>query len=291
MISKTVKAKNVDDIIVLNNIVDDRQITEDFERQNNGEEDLDNLLEEIVSKRAGDGRRPPRELKIPPTKSGGRFVVVLDAGHGGMDPGALGIMGSKEKDINLEFAKILEKELKRDERIKVHLLRHNDVYIGLKDRIIKARDLGANLLISLHSDSNSDRSVRGLTVYRLAETTLNRRRRKIADDVAGQSGGTVKHEMLGTVMEMFRNDNFGESIKFANTLVRNFKIANVNMLSKVPKSANFGILVAPEFPSVLIELGFISNLNDEMLLKSTKYKIDLAKHIARSVEAHFLALR
>jgi N-acetylmuramoyl-L-alanine amidase len=291
VIARTVRAKDIDDIITLNNLADDGQITDDLEKQNNGETDLNDLLGELVSKKVKENGflRKARGLF---SRENVHFVVAIDAGHGGVDPGALGAMGSREKDINLEFARVLGKELRKNRKIRVHLLRHSDNYLSIGERIARARALRVNLLISVHSDSNPNRTVRGLTVYRLAETTLNRRRRKIADSVVSRSGeGGMRYGLLDTLVDMFKNDSFSESVKFASTLARNFRLENINMLSRVPRSANFGILLAHEFPSVLLELGFMSNLSDEMLLRSTEYRKNLAKCIARSIETYFLASR
>ncbi|MDR1495224.1 MAG: N-acetylmuramoyl-L-alanine amidase [Rickettsiales bacterium] len=290
VITKSVRARDVDDLIALNNIVNDRKMAEDLEKQNNDELKLDNILEKIAFQKV-DYKRSPKEKKgLGLFIRKGYFVVVLDAGHGGIDSGAVGTMGSREKEINLEFTKMLGRELKKNKKIKVYLSRHSDKYLSISERITKTRELGANLLISIHSDSNTDRTVRGLTVYTLAKSALDMRRRKVANNLIGQNGRrTLKSGLFGTIRDVLRHDNFDESVEFAGTLVQNFGRGNINMLSRAHRSANFGILLASEFPSVLIELGFISNPGDEALLRSEKYKVDLAKYIARSVDTHFLA--
>jgi N-acetylmuramoyl-L-alanine amidase len=289
VIWKSVRARDIDDLIMLNNIVDDREIAEDLEKQNNDETDLNILLDRLTVRKVDS--RPFRREKRSLPRGRDYFVVVLDAGHGGIDSGALGALGSKEKDINLEFTRILGKELRKNRRVRVHLLRQGDRYLTIGERITRARGLRANLLISIHSDSNANRAVRGLSVYTLARSALVLRRKKIANRLASQENGgrALEAGLFNSILGLFRRDSFAESSGFADTLVQNFREGNVSMLPRAHRSANFGILLAQEFPSVLIELGFISNSGDEALLRSEEYRKSLAQHIARAVDLHFLS--
>jgi N-acetylmuramoyl-L-alanine amidase len=299
IIMDSVRASNIDDLFALNNIGDDATVTENLEQQNNSGIDLYSFLKEIVeekkdkirvhsSKKTADGVLPPRQDR--------RFIVVIDAGHGGRDSGAVGRAGTKEKDINLKFARILENELRKNRKIEVHLTRSSDIYLNLSDRIRKSRNLDANLLISVHSDSSTNKNTRGLTVYTLTRTVSDVRSIKYLRDHNMTMTRTVephggKFDIIRTILDISRYSSLNESNRFAEILSRNFiNSRNINTMPKPHKYGDFAILLAPEFPSVLIELGFLSNVGDEKLLKTESYKVDLAREIAISV-ADYLSIR
>ncbi|GHU28361.1 hypothetical protein FACS1894152_5990 [Bacilli bacterium] len=293
IIAENVKAENVAELIALNNIEVEAENTKSLERQNNDKADLDNIIKKIALEKKEDDKKHDKE-KIAPVKQNKYFIVVIDAGHGGIDSGAIGIMGTKEKDINLEFAKILKNELSRNKNIKVYLTRHSDIYLNLSARLQESRNLKANLLVSIHTDSNLVKTARGMTIYTLpkqvsyggnAKYFLNHEFEKMAGH--SKSNGD-RIETFSTVLDVFRSSSFRESNKFVNILIENLRKQNINMLPNPHKNGNFAILLAPEFPSVLIELGFLSNIGDEKLLKTRLYKTYLAEQIAKSIEKYFV---
>jgi N-acetylmuramoyl-L-alanine amidase len=292
IIMDNVKANSIDDLFALNNILDDVKITENLEQQNNNGVDLYDFLKEIAKKERDEIKIHDSKKnvnRILPAQHDRRFVLVIDAGHGGRDSGAIGRMGTKEKDINLKFAKGLENELKKIKKIKVHLTRSSDRYLSLSDRIRKSRDLGANLLISVHSDSNINKNIRGLTIYTLARTasdirTVNYLRKHNMTMTRSIESYRGKFDIFNTMLDISRHSSMNESNKFAEILSRNFiNSRNIDTVLNPHKYGNFAILLAPEFPSVLIELGFLSNIKDENLLKIESYRTDIAKQIARSI--------
>ncbi|MDR1425815.1 MAG: N-acetylmuramoyl-L-alanine amidase [Rickettsiales bacterium] len=288
IIDRAIGETDENDVVVSNNTEHYEGLTKDLEKQNNNEINLNSFLENIIFQKKS-SESTPRKTKSFFGGDRKYFVVAIDAGHGGIDSGALGAMGTREKDINLEFAKILGKELRKNKNIKVYLLRQNDKYLSIAERIKKARALNANLFISVHSDASPSKMARGLSVYRLSESGLRTRRKKMADNIVSRMGLKItEHSALAIVMDMLSRDNFYESTRFADVLAQNFRKNNVNMLFPKPRGANFGVLLASEFPSVLIELGFVSNLGDEILLKSKEYRENLARYIAKSVEDCFM---
>jgi N-acetylmuramoyl-L-alanine amidase len=293
IIADSIRANSIEDLFALNNILDDAKITEDLEQQNNSGVDLHDFLGEIAKKgekgiKVHSSRKNASKV-VPPARHSRQFVLVIDAGHGGRDSGALGRTGTKEKDINLKFAKILESELRKIKRVEVYLTRSSDRYLSLSGRIKKARNLGANLLISVHSDSNINKNIKGLTVYTLTRMAsdvrsvnyLREHNMTVTRTIENYRG---KFDIFSTMLDISRYNNLNESNRFAKILSRNFvSSGNVNTLPIPHKYGNFAILLAPEFPSVLIELGFLSNADDERLLKTESYRHNLARQIARSV--------
>lgn len=213
-------------------------------------------------------------------------VVVIDAGHGGKDPGSLGANGY-EKDINLAAALTLADQLNRSGRYKVVLTRSTDVYIPLEDRVRIAQRAGADLFISLHSDSGPEPDLRGASVYTLSDKGTARSARFIQRDnwlmktsLAGDQG--VRDILLDLTQRATRN----RSAVFAQTLVGNIEKTSP-LLRRSHRDAGFMVLLAPDVPAVLLEMGFVSTPEDEARLRDPAQRERLMGAVARSIDAHF----
>lgn len=279
LIKENIKPENLDELIALNNIIDEK-VAEDLEKQNNDGIDLESFIQQISGTIV---EEIPTEndfefVKINKKRKNKRFLIVIDAGHGGADSGAIGNMSTKEKDINLIFAKEIAKQLEKNRNFEVYLTRNNDKFISLKNRVVIARKMKANLFISIHSDSNPNKNVRGLSLY-----TLPKKKESI-------SLGFSRNRYIFRQKSRISNTNskkYAESDKFVNILLQKFSDQEINTLFNPHKYANFAVLVAPEFPSVLIELGFLSNLQDEKMLNSDRYKRKVSLAVSQSINRYF----
>lgn len=218
-------------------------------------------------------------------------MVVIDAGHGGVDPGALG-NGVMEKNITLAVALALKKELLSTGRYRVALTRETDVYIPLRDRFKIARDDGADLFISLHADSHNDPFMRGASIYTLSETASDSEAADLAnqenksDIIAGVDLSKQSGMVTDILIDLAQRDTINQSNAFATLLVSELK-GDTLMLEHSHRSAGFAVLKAPDVPSVLIEMGYISSSKDEQLLTDKQHQLRLAKAIRRAIDDFF----
>lgn len=217
-----------------------------------------------------------------------RFIVVIDAGHGGIDSGAVGHKGILEKHLTLAFAKSLKAELDKFSGVEAVLSREDDVFISLSGRVRFARERGASLFISLHADSVRERNVRGATVYTISERASDRVAAQLAesenksDAIAGLTFDDEPDNVSNILIDLARRETLGFSVQFARLAVD--AIGQVtNMIKNPHRHAGFRVLRAPDVPSVLIELGFMSNRQDEELLTDPAWREKTAAQIARSV--------
>jgi N-acetylmuramoyl-L-alanine amidase len=218
-------------------------------------------------------------------------MIVIDAGHGGVDPGALGD-GVMEKNITLAVALALKKELLATGRYRVKLTRETDIYIPLRDRFKVARDNGADLFISLHADSHNDPFMRGASVYTLSETASDAEAADLAnqenksDIIAGVDLSKQSGMVTDILIDLAQRDTINQSNTFAVDLVSELK-GDTLMLEHSHRSAGFAVLKAPDVPSVLIEMGYISSAKDQALLTDKPHQARLAKAIRRAIDDYF----
>ncbi|HWU00996.1 MAG TPA: N-acetylmuramoyl-L-alanine amidase [Terriglobales bacterium] len=218
-------------------------------------------------------------------------MIVIDAGHGGVDPGALGD-GVMEKNITLAVALALKKELLSTGHYRVKLTRETDVYIPLRDRFKVARDNGADLFISLHADSHNDPFMRGASVYTLSETASDAEAADLAnqenksDIIAGVDLSKQSGMVTDILIDLAQRDTINQSNTFAVDLVSELK-SDTLMLEHSHRSAGFAVLKAPDVPSVLIEMGYISSNKDQALLTDKPHQARLAKSIRRAIDDYF----
>ena len=217
-----------------------------------------------------------------------RKVIVIDAGHGGKDPGASG-GDSREKDVTLAAAKALRERLIATGRYQVIMTRADDVFIPLEQRVQIARRENADLFISLHADSIPDSSLHGATVYTLSEKGVDRAARKVmtrsdwfADvDLPGHDPAVNR-----ILLDLTQRETTNQSTGFANLLLDRLG-GRVDLLRRSHRDANYVVLLAPDVPAVLLEMGFISNPLDEKRLTSPDARADLVDGVAEAIDAYF----
>jgi len=214
-------------------------------------------------------------------------LVVIDPGHGGYDPGAIGRRGTEEKRLTLAAAQALRRKLQEGGKCRVAMTRERDEFISLADRVAFARTRDAALLISLHADSAP--GAKGASVYTLAETASDpfaaalAQRENNADLAGGLSLPSVPPEVQAILLSLMRQETLGDSARFARVAVRELTRA-VSVLHKPRREAGFIVLKAPEVPSVLVEMGFLSDPEDEAALRKPEHRALIATSLARAVE-------
>lgn len=235
-------------------------------------------------------RLPPRKPEGAPVLQ--RWTVIVDPGHGGKDPGTIGVSGIYEKHIVLAIARDLRNELESRGRFDVVLTRDRDRFVDLKERVAFARQHDGDLFVSLHADSIKNRHVAGASVYTLSENA--------SDDVAAElaehanktdviHGVDLSHEsadVSNILIDLAQRETMNNSVRFASLLVEDIQ-GSVPVLTRPHRFAGFRVLKAPDVPSVLIETGFLSNRSDEKRLRSDAHRRKLAKTIADAIERYF----
>jgi N-acetylmuramoyl-L-alanine amidase len=218
-------------------------------------------------------------------------LIVIDPGHGGIDPGALG-SSTMEKNITLAVAKQLQKSLLATGRFRVVLTRDKDVFIPLRDRFKIARDKGADLFISLHADSNPGTLARGASVYTLSDKASDAEAEALAtkenksDVIAGVDLSRQSQTVSGILIDLAQRETINMSSRFASILVGDLK-SDTMMLQNSHRFAGFAVLKAPDVPSVLLEMGYISSGDDERLLTDPNHQKKLSESITRAIEDYF----
>lgn len=219
-------------------------------------------------------------------------IVVLDPGHGGKDPGAIGrSYKTYEKNVTLSMGKELRKQLEA-KGFKVYMTRSTDIFIPLRQRVAIARSYHADLFISLHADSTYNRKAQGLSIYTLSETASDKEaaalaeRENKADIIDGMDFSDNSPEINDVLISLSQNDSRNKSSKFAAYVVNEMRRI-VKLVTNTHKFAGFAVLKAPDIPSVLVELGYLSNHNEEKALRDPSYRKKLAVAIAKAVEVYF----
>jgi N-acetylmuramoyl-L-alanine amidase len=229
---------------------------------------------------------PPKAVLGPP-------VVVLDPGHGGVDPGTMSADGTTEKEVVLAFAKTLKARLEADGRYRVFLTREDDTFLPLRQRVEFAKEKGASLFLSIHADSFAKRvaEASGATVYTLSEQASDDEAKELAakenfsDAIAGVELPNESDEVVANILiDLAQRETQNRSVIFARSMVG--QLAG-NLHTKVLKSAGFRVLKAPDVPSVLLELGFLSNPEDEKHLKDETWRQSTAKSVAAAIDSYF----
>lgn len=221
-----------------------------------------------------------------------RKVVVIDPGHGGIDPGAIGIKKTKEKDVVLAFGLKLRKALEQAGGIEVVMTRDDDTFLTLKERVKVARDNEADLFIAIHADTVRGGDVRGATLYTLSEKASDAEAEALAhkenraDIIAGVDLGTENEEVTDILIDLAQRESKTRSLVFAKKAVTEMSPVTA-FTGKPMRSAGFMVLKAPDVPSVLVELGYLSSRQDEAQLTSPAWQDKVARAMARAIEKYF----
>lgn len=235
------------------------------------------------------GATQPPTLAPTPTKS---HIVVIDAGHGGIDSGTTGVDGLLEKNLVLDEAQRLKKILQHRGYV-VHLTRDTDIYIPLRERVNIARGYQADLFISLHADSNPDPTVDGLSVYTLSESGSDKeaaalaRKENQSDIIAGVDLSGENSPVASILIDLAQRDTMNRSSRFAETVVSQLSQATDILPREPHRSAAFVVLKAPDVPAVLIELGYLSNAHDCSQMGTDAWRDATATAIAGAVDRNF----
>jgi N-acetylmuramoyl-L-alanine amidase len=223
----------------------------------------------------------------------GRRVIVIDAGHGGRDPGANGTARkAKEKDITLAAALRLRDLLEARGGYHVVLTRDGDVFLPLQERVKIARDNQADLFVSLHADAHSDAKAKGASVYTLSENGSNRAKNVMeAQDWDIDLGGGARSERVESILiDLAQRETTNRSADFAQALIA--ELGEVGpLLRNTHRNAGFFVLLAPDVPAVLVELGFLTHPEDEARLANATSRGALMEAVADAVDTYFLSLR
>ena len=218
-----------------------------------------------------------------------RFTIVIDPGHGGADSGARGVSGVLEKTITLAFGLELKKALEDLDRYDVHMTRDRDRFLRLDERVRIARRHEADLFISIHADAIRHRDVRGATVYTVSETPSDAAsaakaiRENLADQLAGYGSPEESDEVSGILADLVRRETDGFSLRFANALVDSLS-SEIAMIKNPHRFAGFQVLKAPDVPSVLVELGYLSNAADEAQLRDVEWRAQATAGIVGAID-------
>ena len=257
----------------------------------------DQVAKDRAAKRSAKKAAPaPAPFTPKPRKqANSKPVIVLDAGHGGVDPGALG-RKAREKSVTLNFTRELAKQLRKTGKYKVYLTRNRDIYIPLRQRVNIARKHNADLFISIHADAIKRKNVRGMSIYTLSETASDKEAAALAkkenqsDIIAGIDFADQPPEVANILIDLAQRETKNLSVKFANLVVDNAR-GKTRLLDRTHRFAGFRVLKAPDVPSVLIELGFLTNRSDEKQLLSTAWRRKVAGALVNSVNGFFDASR
>jgi N-acetylmuramoyl-L-alanine amidase len=250
------------------------------------------LVDLALEKKEQEERQKQKEVRPKGTK-----IVVIDPGHGGEDPGATGPKKTMEKNIVLKVGQRVVHLLNQSKEIRAFLTRKGDYFIPLEERMKIAREYGADLFISLHTDGSFNPQARGSSIYCLSLSGATDQAAKILADKENMSnvlGGSflspasiVNDPNLNQILlDLMQNNSMKESFRFAEYLLEEIKV--VNQL-KYPsyRQANFIVLKAPDIPSVLVEMAFITNKEDEHLLKQDAFQEKIAKSLVTSIKKYF----
>ncbi len=215
-------------------------------------------------------------------------ILTIDAGHGGHDPGAIGKSGTQEKDITLDIARRMASALSGERRVTAKLTRDDDIFLPLEERVRFGREAGADMMISVHADSAPNASARGLSVYTLSEHGSDEFSRALAktenraDLVGGLNLPKNDREVSAILYDLVSRQTHNTALHARANFVRSIG-RTWPLLERPMRAANFVVLRAPDMPSMLIETGFLSNAQDEQILRQPKQREKIARLMAKSL--------
>jgi N-acetylmuramoyl-L-alanine amidase len=221
-------------------------------------------------------------------------LIVLDAGHGGLDPGARATTGEYEKDIVLAFSEQLREALLASGRYRIQMTRDRDVFVPLDERVRRARAASADLFVSIHADSISRPSIAGATIYTGSERATDGEsadlaaRENAADAAGGLAGGGERNVVTDILQDLTLRETRKLTNRFATQLHGGLK-RSIRFSAQPLREAAFRVLRAPDIPSVLVELGYLSNHRDAGLLTSEDWRRRTSNAMANAIDRFFAA--
>ncbi|MBX5102218.1 N-acetylmuramoyl-L-alanine amidase [Rhizobium lentis] len=231
-------------------------------------------------------------IPAPEKTAPGDFVIAVDAGHGGIDTGAIGVdTKTEEKQVTLAFAKALTDRLNKEPGIKAFLTRNDDEFLSLSQRVLIARQNYAGLFISLHADTLKQKDIRGATVYTISDKASDKlaadlaERENLSDQIAGKETVAEPPEVADILLDLTRRETQAFSISLAESVLNSFK-DQVSTINNPHRHAGFRVLQAPDVPSILLELGFLSNAEDEKLLLDETWRGRIADLLTEAVKRY-----
>jgi N-acetylmuramoyl-L-alanine amidase len=234
----------------------------------------------------------PVPFPVPPPRLKARRCIVIDPGHGGVDPGAIGRSGAEEKHIVLAIGLAFAEELERLTGATVKLTRQNDTFLPLEERVQIAQTMKADLFVSVHADSAPERVARGLSIYTLSEHASDKLAAALAtsenrvDSLYGVNLNGMSKSVASILVDLARRETLNRSITLQRNLISGLD-GRTRLLERPARAANFAVLRSPEVPAMLIENGFLSNPQDEALLSTAKYRQRLASLLAHTLANSF----
>jgi N-acetylmuramoyl-L-alanine amidase len=241
--------------------------------------------------------KPPTAAAIPMPKprpqDAKKRLVIIDAGHGGVDPGA--VRGRiHEKSITLAVAEEVRRQLEKSQRYRVVMTRNRDIFIELRDRVKIAQENEGDIFISLHADTHPKHDTRGASIYTLSERASDKEAERLAkkenmvDLVGGVDLTPYSPEVGGFLLDLTRRRTMEESSVFASYLIAQFRKKKIRMQPiKTHRFAGFAVLKAPDVPSVLVELGYLSNTKDRKILRSDGFRKTVGQAVLASLDDYF----
>lgn len=223
-------------------------------------------------------------------------MIVIDPGHGGVDPGAIGANGVFEKNVTLAIARELHDQLLRTGRYRVKLTRDTDVYLRLPARVAFARKHGADLFISIHADSTDRSDIRGASIYTLSEKASDAQTAKLADRenrvdlIAGVDLTGEDADVANILVDLAMRETMNQSKFLANTVVLKMNEGGLKVLENPHRFAGFAVLKAPDVPSILVESGFMSSPKEAQMLARAPWRQKIAQSLVSGIDAYFSKL-
>jgi N-acetylmuramoyl-L-alanine amidase len=256
----------------------------------------DRIAREVIPAPADDAPVALAPIPPQPQPKPGRqrkYTVVIDPGHGGEDPGAIGRGGVREKSITLQVAKQLARQLEETGRYKAVLTRKTDVYIRLRERVAFSRRVKGDLFVSIHADKIGRTGVRGASIYTLSEKASDHETARLAEQennsgvVAGVDLAAESQDVADILLDLAMREKMNESKLLGRYVEEALINNNVRLLPNSHRAADFAVLKAPDVPSVLIETGFLSNADEVKLLTSPQFQRKIAGAVVDGIDAYF----
>lgn len=236
---------------------------------------------------------PQESTQAKVKKSGRQIVIAIDPGHGGEDPGARGATGSREKDVTLMIAKKLKDKIDKEPNMRAVLTRDSDFFIPLHGRVVKARNMQADLFVSIHADAFTNPAAKGSSVFALSErgaTSAGARylakKENESDLIGGVSLDDKDPVLARTLLDLSQTATINDSLKLGKAVLAQIGAINTLHASRVEQAA-FAVLKSPDIPSILVETAFISNPEEERRLNDAEYQDKLVTSILTGIKKYF----